>query len=192
MSYPVVLKIAGPADPSQDRGERRATQRSRRGMRARSISTAWLPTCPLQARRGCRDLGRPRAEDAAGGQGDHPGHDLDPRFGPLLMFGLGGIYAEALRMCHSGSPRSAKTSRSEMIHVIPVAQASRRRARRSRPRTSPPSPTHSSPVSDGDHPSADQGARYQSADRLSAAGRAPLSPTHESFCINPSPQGWPL
>jgi len=51
------------------------------------------------------------------GQGNHPGMTRDPKFGPLLMFGLGGIYTEALRDVAFRLAPIANT-RSEMVRSI--------------------------------------------------------------------------
>ncbi len=97
IGYPVVLKIASPGYPAQDRCRRGQGRLAQRRGSARCFRADGLPRPALRAR-GARIWGCLVQEMVpAGGLEVLVGMNRDPQFGPLVTFGLGGIYVETLK-----------------------------------------------------------------------------------------------
>ena len=95
LGYPLAMKIVSPdIIHKSDVGGVKLdlTTRARGGRLLRTDDD------PGRAR-GPRGLSRGSLSRAHGGEGPggHPGHDRDPQFGPMLMFGLGGIFVEVMQ-----------------------------------------------------------------------------------------------
>jgi acetyltransferase len=117
LGFPVVLKAIAPdLVHKSDVGAVRVDLRSEDEL-ARALTEMTAATAPIVAA-GHRLEGFLLQEMARGGHEVIFGLTTDPRFGPLLMFGLGGKYVEVFQDVRFGVPPLAASEAREMIRTI--------------------------------------------------------------------------